>query len=306
MEDEGAKSLLIRAIRSILRPLVRQLIAHGLTFPVFNRLAKEVYIDVGTREFGLPFKKQTDSRVALVTGITRKEIGQLRRGQAKPLVETVLLDYGLASRVIGRWVAKEKYLTGDGTPRELIYETTSNEPSFVRLVDEIGGDIPPRAVLDELIRVGAVALTPEGNVQLLERGYIPARGTEEKLAILGVDASELIGAITHNIDHPDEEPFLQRKVWYDNIGADALSELRHQVRGTGTEFVQTINNVIASYDRDRDPQAPGGARKRVVLGVYYFEENYVASQPEPDPDPEDTREPVKEGGKRKRGPRRGS
>ena len=136
-------------------------------------------------------------------------------------------------------------------------------------------------MLDELIRVGAVELTPEGNVYLLERGYIPARGTEEKLAILGVDASELIGAITHNIDHPEEKPFLQRKVWYDNIGADALSEIRHHIRGAGTDFVQAINNVIASYDRDRNPDAPGGRRKRVVLGVYYFDEDYLSPESPP-------------------------
>lgn len=298
MEDERAKSELIRAARSILRPIVRQLIAHGLTFPAFSRLVKEVYIEVGTRHFALAFKKQTDSRVALVTGITRKEIGQLRRGQAKPLVETAHIDYGLASRVVGRWVAEKQHLTADGTPRSLPYETGGEGASFVALVGEIGGDIPPRAVLDELIRVGAVKLTAEGGVQLLESAYIPARGTEEKLAILGVDASELIGAITHNIDHPEAEPFLQRKVWYDNVGARALPELRHKMREAGTGFVQEINQVIASYDRDRNPDAPGGGRKRVVLGVYYFEEDYQPPQAEPDAE-----ETV--AGKRKRGPRRG-
>ena len=64
-EGNGAQSYLIRAVRSILLPIARQLIAHGVTFPVFSRLAKEVYIDVGTREFGLPFKKQTDKHAVI-------------------------------------------------------------------------------------------------------------------------------------------------------------------------------------------------------------------------------------------------
>lgn len=269
-----ARSELIKAVRSILRPLVRQLIAHGVTYPAFNRLVKEVYLDVGTRHFALPFKKQTDSRVALVTGITRKEIGQIRRGQAPPLIESAHLDYGLASRVVGHWVADRRYQQDDGTPRSLPYEAAPGEPSFVALVDEIGGDIPPRAVLDELIRVGAAVLSPRGEVHLREPAYIPARGTEEKLAILGADASELIGAITHNIDNPREEAFLQRKVWYDNIGSDALPELRQKVRQAGTGFVHDVNSLLASYDRDRNPAAPRGARKRVVVGVYYLEEDY--------------------------------
>jgi len=274
MEGEATKRELIRAVRSILRPLVRQMIAHGFTFPAFNRLAKEVYLEVGTRHFALSFKKQTDSRVALVTGITRKEIGQIRRGQARPFVEAVHLDYGLATRVIGRWVTEKAYLDAASVPRTLPYETDPGAGSFVGLVDEVGGDIPPRAVLDELLRVGAVALTPDGEVELLERAYIPARGTEEKLAILGADATELIEAIAHNIEHPATDAFLQRKVYYDHIGADALNELRQKVRAAGSTFVQEMNRLLAAYDRDRNPDAPGGARKRAVVGIYYIDEDY--------------------------------
>jgi len=282
MEDGGARSELIRAVHSILRPIVRQLIAHGLTFPAFNRLAKEVYIEVGTKHFALPFKKQTDSRVALVTGITRKEIGQIRRGQAQPPIEAARLDYGLATRVVGRWVSDTKYVDAGGEPRLLSYEEGGDGSSFPALVAEIGGDIPPRAVLDELIRVGAVELAPGGNVRLLSRAYIPVTGTEEKLAILGTDAAELISAITHNIDQPEEDAFLQRKVYYDNIGAEALPELRERVRNAGGSFVQGMNRVLASYDRDRNPEAPGGTRKRAVLGVYYLDED---CEPEETPEP---------------------
>jgi Family of unknown function (DUF6502) len=272
MDEDRSKRELIRAVRAILRPLVRHLIARGLTFPAFGRVAKEVYIDVATRHFALPFKKQTDSRVALVTGITRKEIGQIRRGQTPPPSETARVSYGLVERVAARWTSERRYLDAQRAPRALPYEDSGQDASFVGLVDEIGGDIPPRAVLDELIRLGAVELSPRGEVRLV--GFVAARGTEEKLAILGSDAAELITAITHNIESPPDEAFLQRKVYYDNIGAIALPDLREKVRSVGGEFTQTVNRLLASYDRDRNPQAPGGNRKRVVVAVYYLEEDY--------------------------------
>jgi hypothetical protein len=278
-DDSGTQRALVRAVRTILRPLVRQLIAHGLTFPAFARIAKEAYIEVATRHFALPYKKQTDSRVALVTGITRKEIGQIRRGQAPPPSEAAPLNYGIAVRVIGRWVAERRYLDAEQHPRELPYEVPGNGPSFATLVDEIGGDIPPRAVLDELIRVGAVELSANGWVRLVQPGYVPAQGTVEKLAILGADVAELIAAITHNIEQPTDEAFLQRKVFYDNIGASALAELRRQVRAAGGEFTQKINSLLAGYDRDRNPDAPTGPRQRVVVGVYYLDEDYQPSEP---------------------------
>ncbi|MBI1816375.1 MAG: hypothetical protein HYR72_15465 [Deltaproteobacteria bacterium] len=282
MDEDRAKRALIRALRTILLPLVRQLVAHGLTFPAFGRIAKEVYIEVGTQHFALPFKKQTDSRVALVTGITRKEIGQIRRGQTPLPSETAQLSYGLATRVIGRWVAEPPYLAADRAPRDLPWDNPGTGVSFTGLVAEIGGDIPPRAVLDELIRVGAVELLAGGTIRLVQPGYIPAQGTEEKLAILGADVAELIAAITHNIEHAPADAFLQRKVYYDNIGAAALPELRQHVRSAGGEFTQTINTLLATFDRDRNPTAPGGARRRVVVGVYYLDEEYEPPPSKPE------------------------
>ncbi len=274
MAGDSARRELLRATRSILRPLVRQLIARGVTFPLFSRLAREVYIDVGTVHFTLPFKKQTDSRVALVTGITRKEIGQVRRGQTPLLRDAAQVDYDLATRVIGRWVSEVPYLSPDGSPLALPYEAPQETASFTGLVGGVGGDIPPRAVLDELLRVGAVELSPQGDVLVVERAYVPAQGLQEKLEILGTDAAELITAIAHNIDHPGDEAFLQRKVHYDNIGARALPEVRERIRIAGGNFAQDINRILAAYDRDRNPAAPGGPRRRAVVAVYYLDEEY--------------------------------
>lgn len=265
---DGARGALLRAARAILRPLVRQLIAHGVTYPAFGRLAKEVYIDVGTRHFTLAFKKQTDSRVALVTGITRKEIGQIRRGQARRPSAAIEVDNTLAARVVGRWLAGAPYAGADGAPRTLPYDSAGG---FTALVGEIGGDIPARALLDELLRVGAAKLTPRGDVRLVAPAYVPAHDVEEKLAMLGSDAGELIEVIAHNIEQPSSEAFLQRKVFYDNIGADALPDLRGKVRALGGDFAQAVNQLLGAYDRDRNPDAPDGARARAVVVVYYFD-----------------------------------
>ena len=89
--------------------------------------------------------------------------------------------------------------------------------------------------------------------------------------MLGDDAADLIDAIAHNIEQPGTEAFLQRKVFYDNVGADALPELRATVRRLGGEFAQSVNQVLGAADRDRNPAAPGGARTRAVVVVYYFD-----------------------------------
>ncbi|MEO8603749.1 MAG: DUF6502 family protein [bacterium] len=270
MLSKTLKTQFASAIRRLLRPMVRQMIAYGLPYPAFAELAKQVYLEVAEGEFALPFKRQTDSRIALVTGMTRKEIGQLRR-HPRPAGALPAVEESAATYVIGRWMAAPPYATPDGIPRRLPYEAAAAQPSFARLVRELGSHVPVRAVLDELLRLGIVALSADGEVDLRHEVHIPAGESEGRFTLLGSDPGELFATIAHNIDHGDE-PWLQRKVAYDHIGGAALPALRDEARQAGLDFVRRANALIASYDRDRQPEAPGGARTRVVVGVYYFEE----------------------------------
>jgi hypothetical protein len=236
-----------------------------------------VYLDVAEQDFALPFKQQTDSRLSLVTGINRKEISQLRRRKSAP--QTPAVEDTLATHVIGRWMAGPPYAEANGSPRRLPYECDDPKAaSFARLVREGGTDIPVRSVLDELLRVGAVTLVTNGDVVLQREAHIPAGDAAGKLTLLGSDPAELFSTIIHNIEVPDA-PRLQRKVVYDNIGAQALPQLRAAARRVGEEFIRRANALLASHDRDRNPKAAAGQRSRVVLGTYYFEEEGAVSTP---------------------------
>ena len=266
------------AIHRMLHTVVRHLIAQGITHPALTQMLKEIYLDVAEAEFALPFKRQTDSRLALVTGLNRKEISRLRR-QRKPLKARVAVEDTLVTHVIGRWMAGPPYATADGTPRRLVYESDRrNVASFARLVRDLSVDIPVRSVLDELLRVGVVALLQNGDVELQREAHIPTADAAAKLALLASDPAELFETIMHNIEHGDA-PRVQRKVVYDNIGADALAEIRAAARRAGEEFVRRANALLAAHDRDRNPRAAGGQRTRVVLATYYFEEEAAPAAP---------------------------
>jgi len=226
---------------------------------------------VAEQDFALPFKKQTDSRLAVVTGMSRKEIPPLR-ARAREGAGAAAVEDNLVTHLIGRWMAGPPYASPDGVARRLPYETTdARAPSFARLVRDAGADIPVRSVLDELLRVGAAELLPNGDVVLRNEANVSPADAEGKLALLGADPAEVFATIVHNIENPDSAR-LQRKVVYDNVGAQALEQLRAEARRLGEEFIRRANTLLASYDRDRNPDAPAGKRSRVVLGAYYFEE----------------------------------
>jgi len=259
-------------MRRLLRPIIRQFMAAGITYAAFDRLVREVFVEVAEKEFAVPFKRQTDSRISLVTGINRKEVAALRQN-LDARRSAVEVEDSLVTHVIGRWMAGSPYATPDGVARRLPYEADApRAPSFARLAREVvGADIPVRSVLDELLRLGVAELSADGEVALKQEAHLPAADTEGKLSLLGSDPAELFKTIAHNIDHADS-PWLQRKVVYDNIGSEALTQLKSEARRVGEEFIRRANALLASYDRDRNRDAPGGDRARVVLGAYYFEE----------------------------------
>ncbi len=266
------KSRIVAALRQAMRPIVRMAIASGISYSLLSRVLKRLYVDVAEQDFALPFKRQTDSRVALLTGISRKDVSGLRRRGEEEVVALPEVEDSVATHAVGRWMAGPPFASPDGTPRRLRYESDDpKQATFSALVRQLSIDIPVRAVLDELIRLGSVELAADGEVELVRQAHVPAADAEGKLALLGSDPAELFSTIAHNLDG-DAEPWLQRKVVYDNIGSEALHTLREESRRAGEEFVRKANALVSSFDRDRHHDAPGGHRSRVSIGVYYFED----------------------------------
>jgi len=272
MPENTPQQAITAAVRRILRPLVRQLVHHGVTFPVVSKLLKQLFVEVAAEEFKLPRRKLSDSRIALITGIPRKDVAGLRH--APPERRVLPLDAHTATRLIGRWTSDPRYLTPDGQPQVLPFETRDDTPSFSELVRRVGGDIPARAILDELVRVGAATVSPARDITLLAQRYIPATGTVEKIDMLGEDASQFVATIGHNVlAQPDDLRF-QQKIEFDNIGSRGVPTLERHLRKLADAFLTRVTDLMAAYDRDRNPSAPGGERTRVTMGAYYFEEKH--------------------------------
>lgn len=258
------------AMLQLLRPLVRILLRNNLSHRTFADLAKRVYVDVANAEFAIPGKKQTVSRIAILSGLTRKEVQRLLTlsSTSKSISAE---EYHRGSRVITGWLRDPKYGDGKGHPRPLAME--GRGASFSSLVTSYSGDMPVRAVLDELLRVGVVKQLKDGRICLVSRGYIPQKGSVEKLQVLGADTADLISTIDHNIYLKPTKPRFQRKVMYDNVPREAAKEFRTVVAAEGQEFLEKLDRWLAHHDRDVNPVSKGTGRARVGLGVFQFEEH---------------------------------
>ena len=271
MESKHLQALSAAVLR-LLQPLVRILLRNGVSFRTFADLAKWVYVDVATKEFGIKGRKQSTSRVSVITGLSRKEVMRVRQLE-RPDDREATESYNRAARVIAGWRRAEDFLNAEGQPA--ILPITGSGATFSELVKRFSGDVPVRAILDELIRVGAVARLEDGRVVLLSRAYIPERSKADKIQILGTDVNYLISTIDHNLRPDARGPRFQRKVAYDNLPDEVLPEFRKLSSKRAQAFLERLDRWLAQRDRDVTPSIEGTGRNRAGLGIYYFEEPYL-------------------------------
>ena len=144
------------------------------------------------------------------------------------------------------------------------------------LVKRYSGDMPARAVLDELIRVGAVERLEDARLQLVTHGYVPQHSAIDKLGILGRDVADLIDTIDHNLHADAADARFQRKVMYHRIRVDALPAFRKLSATQAQALLERLDRWLAEHDVEPSSANPGDPHARVGMGIFYFEERLSA------------------------------
>ena len=272
--------MLTRSVERLLAALFRVLLHHGMSFVAFEALAKRVYVDVALRDFGIPGKKPSISRAAILSGLTRKEVQRLVAepapdAAAEPAAGPAGRD-NRAIRVLSAWTRDTDFADEDGAPRVLPLQ--EGAASFAALVRRYSGDVPVRAVLDELVRVGAVQRREDGRVELLQRAFL-ASGAVDKIEHLGTDVADLVRTIDHNIEH-GTDPRFQRRVMYHDMPPSVVAEFRKLSATQAMALLVKLDRWLAARSAAHeatDPD-PKQASVRLGMGIYYFEEALDSSE----------------------------
>jgi len=268
--QSSIQNMLTTSLAKLLRPLVRILLRYGVSFGDFAEIARWVYVDVADKDFSIKSRKQSISRISVITGLNRKDVTRLKQINIHQ-DQDPSPGFNRAGRVISGWVRDKAYNDKDGCPAVLPLEGEGQ--SFTALVKQYSGDMPVRAVLDELLRIEAVSRNDDGTVSLLVKAYIPKNVDTEKIFILGDDGADLISTIDHNLDAQNRPPFFQRKVVYDNIPIESIEDFRAISSVSGQQLLEKLDEILAADDRDINPAVKGSGRMRVGMGIYYFEED---------------------------------
>ena len=263
---QGSKAIIARVTLKILRPLIRILLRFDIAHSEFAELAKRAYVDVAYRYCTIPNRKQTYSRAAVITGLSRKDVVRLREIDETATHQTKGA-INRATRVIGGWLRDPEFLDEHHQPKDLPLRGETG--SFEALVARYSGDITARAVLDELSRVGAVVYVDRNTVHLASAGYIPHKSETEMLEVAGLCVSDLLHTSAHNIMDSQHAHF-QRQVAFRNVPATVAEEFRRYSHDRCETLMLEFNTWLSIKTKSVEPKV-GENKVRVGVGLYYFE-----------------------------------
>lgn len=251
--------------RALLRPLASLLLKCGMTWREFAEISRAVFVEIATREYGIRGRPTNISRVAILTGIGRRDVGKIRQALASPQ-QPLPNQTTDATRLLSGWHQDRQFTGPDGKPLDLA--PAGGPRSFEELARRYAPDVPASAMLKELKRVAAVVELADGRLRAARRFYQPTPLDPQWILNAGSVIADLELNINHNLTARDADPswFLGRAT---DSGVDArtVPEFRAFVEAQGQLFLERVDEWLA---RHRIPSAEPAGAKSVRLGVGLF------------------------------------
>jgi hypothetical protein len=268
MAATSARTVLGCVLR-VMQPLARLLIKSGVSYPAFAQALKTVFLGAAREELESRAMPLTDSAVSLLSGVHRRDVRTLTRpadGLAAPQEHP-----SLVSQVMARWMNEPEFSNGQGGARVLPRAGAAD--SFEQLVARVSSDVRPRAVLDELQRLGAVVEDAQG-VRLLDDVFVPRKGLDEMARLFADNLADHLAAASRNL--LGEQQFLEQAVFVDELTAASVERLNKVARLAWQQaFKLVMQEAQVRFDDDALNAGPAARTHRARFGVYFFSESEV-------------------------------
>lgn len=269
--QESQQKKVLDAFQLVLRPIVKILLRYGIGYNQFAETVKTAFVDVGSTDFGIRGRPTNISRVAVMTGLTRKEVRRLRTkiecGENCISVKTTPI-----TEIITRWHSEDDYLDRGGRPSVLPFAGESK--SFSSLVKSFGGDVPPGAMRTELKRMGLVDEHDDSSLSIKSRLAMPPDDTEKLVTGLVHAAYPLLSTISVNTESnmTKGEGFAQFSTYSLGIRDSDRVRLKRISYDRLSEAAVSFDDLFTAYESDSEPRTNDEREPVVMVGLYYFEE----------------------------------
>lgn len=255
------------ACRLLLRPVVRMMLRLGLSWNEFAEISKVVFVQVAREDYGLHGRPTNASRVAMMTGLSRREVGEVKKRLDN---ETALPEAPRSrlSRVLTGWYTDPDFASG-GEPRSL------SPATFRDLTHRYAGDIPDRAIVKEMLDLGLMRQTDDG-FEALQRDYVRGSTDPDIVRQMGQSLHDHGVSLAHNLNPNSGQPWFEGQASNTRMPRGSVNKLNQLLQTDAEEFLEHIDAWLSAHET---PEGEHAALNRVGVGLYLYEyPNDLASE----------------------------
>lgn len=252
----------------LLQPIARLFLRYGRGFREYSDLSKAAFVAVAAADYGVHGRPTNASRIAAMTGLTRKEVSRIR--QRIDGGDAAVTESGTPVKdVIAGWQSADEFLDDDGAPAAL--SLGAGRGSFRSLISQFAGDIPEGAMRKELQRIGAVELIGD-TLRLTQTAPDSVQAEAQLARQLRAGPYPLLAALSRN-----EMAGAAGNVWpLETIGQKSIRKsdvgrVRKLVSVRLRAATTTIADLLDAYATLHAGEGADEAMVPVSAGAYYVE-----------------------------------
>jgi len=264
------KTPLLNACRHLLVPIIRLLQRSGVTWAEFADLSKEVFVDVACRDYGLQGRPTNSSRVAMITGLSRREVARVRKILTG--LEPAKASPGSSiAQILSGWHLDPEFLEADGQPARLPAE--GDHKSFQALLKKYAGDTPHSALTKELLKLALVVESRPGTYEVRANEYIRSPLDPDMLRQASVALHDHGTTLVHNVDAERQTP-----PRFEGMASNPLVASRHvkafyeYLDERGQAFLEDIDAWLAKH-QEQETTSRKSKGVRLGAGVYLIHDD---------------------------------
>lgn len=257
---------IINALENCLKPIARLCIHFGIDHRNLSEMLKAAFVSVAKEEFKVDGKSQTDSRIALLTGVHRKDV---RRLLGRAPEKTTGRQQGLIANLISQWLSAPELQDQHGEPKPIPRNPHPDfKISFFSLAESLTNDIHPRALMDECISRGIVNLTDDGMVHLVPESLMPEDDLDEKAHLFGQSIHDHISAAEFNLNGGNP-PFLDKFVCDEGLTESDVKDIAAAARKAAMNALKQVNNQVLEHKKQHC-NTDNKLEYRIHFGTFFY------------------------------------
>jgi hypothetical protein len=258
------KEHVIRSCRYLLLPVF--LLKHGVTWNEFGELSKEAYVKVAREDYGIEGRPTNNSRVAMLTGLSRREVARVRDALLDGKERAAEMQGNQISRILTGWHLDGEFTDEDGQPKDL--SATGPSGSLSALLKRYAGDLPHGAIRKEMQQRRLIEELDNGDLRVLKRDFVYSELDPEIVRQLGIALHDHAATLEHNLDsnRPSARRF-EAIANNERVTPRAVNAFQKLVESRGLEFLEDIDVWLTEHEIESKDDTHAET-VRLGVGVY--------------------------------------